>query len=319
METRLEQTILKNLIQSETFTRKVIPFVKEEYFSEDDERNVYKHIKQYFDNYNNPPTPEALLINLESDSKINENILKLSTQLVKNIRDDVDPTPHDWLVDETEQWCKDRAIYIAVMDSIEVIDKNSKRSTGEIPDLLKEALSVSFDSHIGHDQLEDAEERHDFYTREEEKLPFDLEYFNKITKGGLPNKTLNICLAGTGVGKSLFMCHCASANLVAGKNVLYLTMEMSEEKIAERIDANVLNIPIKELPDISKKMFTKKVDRLKEKTHGKLIVKEYPTASAHVGHFRHLLQELNLKKDFQPDVIYVDYLNICASDRKSVV
>ena len=315
METRLEQTILKNLIQSETFTRKVIPFVKEEYFSEDDERNVYKHIKQYFDNYNNPPTPEALLINLESDSKINENILKLSTQLVKNIREDVESTPHDWLVDETEKWCKDRAIYIAVMDSIEVIDKNSKRSTGEIPDLLKEALSVSFDSHIGHDVLEDAEERHDFYTREEEKLPFDLEYFNKITKGGLPNKTLNICLAGTGVGKSLFMCHCASANLVAGKNVLYLTMEMSEEKIAERIDANVLNIPIKELPDISKKMFTKKVDRLKEKTHGKLIVKEYPTASAHVGHFRHLLQELNLKKDFKPDVIYIDYLNICASYR----
>lgn len=315
METRLEQTILKNLIQSETFTRKVIPFVKEEYFSEDDERNVYKHIQKYFDNYNIPPTPEALLINLESDSKINENILKLSTQLVKNIRDDVDPTPHDWLVDETEQWCKDRAIYIAVMDSIEVIDKNSKRSTGEIPELLKEALSVSFDSHIGHDQLEDAEDRHDFYTREEEKLPFDLEYFNKITKGGLPNKTLNICLAGTGVGKSLFMCHCASANLVAGKNVLYLTMEMSEEKIAERIDANVLNIPIKDLPDISKKIFTKKVDRLKEKTHGKLIVKEYPTASAHVGHFRHLLQELNLKKDFQPDVIYIDYLNICASYR----
>ncbi len=315
METRLEQTILKNLIQSESFTRKVIPFVKEEYFSEDDERNVYKHIKQYFDNYNNPPTPEALLINLESDSKINENILKLSTQLVKNIRADVESTPHDWLVDETEKWCKDTAIYIAVMDSIEVIDKNSKRSTGEIPELLKEALSVSFDSHIGHDVLEDAEERHDFYTREEEKLPFDLEYFNKITKGGLPNKTLNICLAGTGVGKSLFMCHCASANLVAGKNVLYLTMEMSEEKIAERIDSNVLNIPIKELPDISKKMFTKKVDRLKEKTHGKLIVKEYPTASAHVGHFRHLLQELNLKKDFKPDVIYIDYLNICASYR----
>jgi replicative DNA helicase len=315
METRLEQTILKNLIQSESFTRKVIPFVKEEYFSEDDERNVYKHIKQYFDNYNNPPTPEALLINLESDTKINENILKLSTQLVKNIRADVESTPHDWLVDETEKWCKDRAIYIAVMDSIEVIDKNSKRSTGEIPELLKEALSVSFDSHIGHDVLEDAEERHDFYTREEEKLPFDLEYFNKITKGGLPNKTLNICLAGTGVGKSLFMCHCASANLVAGKNVLYLTMEMSEEKIAERIDSNVLNIPIKELPDISKKMFTKKVDRLKEKTHGKLIVKEYPTASAHVGHFRHLLQELNLKKDFKPDVIYIDYLNICASYR----
>ena len=315
METRLEQTILKNLIQSEEFTRKVIPFVKAEYFTEDDERNVYKHIKEYFDNYSKPPTPEALLINLENDTKVNDNILKLSTQLVKKVREDQETTPFDWLVDETEKWCKDRAIYIAVMDSIEVIDKNSKRSTGEIPDLLKEALSVSFDSHIGHDLLEDADARHDFYTKEEEKLPFDLEYFNKITKGGLPNKTLNIVLAGTGVGKSLFMCHCASANLVAGKNVLYLTMEMSEEKIAERVDANVLNVPIKELPDLSKKMYSKKVDRLKEKTHGKLIVKEYPTASAHVGHFRHLLQELNLKKDFRPDVIYIDYLNICASYR----
>ena len=201
------------------------------------------------------------------------------------------------------------------MDSIEVIDKKSQRSTGEIPELLKDALSVSFDTHIGHDVLEDADERFEFYHTEEEKIPFDLEYFNKITKGGLPNKTLNIVLAGTGVGKSLFMCHQASSCLVMGKNVLYITMEMSEERIAERIDANTLNIPMKELPDLSKKMYDKKIEKLKNKTKGKLIVKEYPTAAAHAGHFRHLLQELDIKKDFQPDIIFIDYLNICASHR----
>ena len=201
------------------------------------------------------------------------------------------------------------------MDSIEVIDKKSQRSTGEIPELLKDALSVSFDTHIGHDVIEDSDDRFEFYHTEEEKIPFDLEYFNKITKGGLPNKTLNICLAGTGVGKSLFMCHCAAANLMMNKNVLYITLEMSEERIAERIDANTLNIPMKELPDLSKKMFDKKIDKLKNKTKGKLIVKEYPTAAAHAGHFRHLLQELNIKKDFQPDIIFIDYLNICASHR----
>ena len=242
-----------------------------------------------------------------------EQVIKNSKELLKTLPKD--ETPLDWLTDETEQWCKDRAIYIAVMDSIEVLDKKSKRSTGEIPELLKDALSVSFDSNIGHDQIEDAEKRYDFYTTEEEKLPFDLEYFNKITKGGLPNKTLNICLAGTGVGKSLFMCHMASSALMQNKNVLYITLEMSEERIAERIDANVLNIPMKELPDISKKEYGKKIGRLKNKTKGKLIVKEYPTASAHVGHFRHVLQELNIKKDFQPDIIFVDYLNICASQR----
>jgi replicative DNA helicase len=228
---------------------------------------------------------------------------------------DKETTPMDWLVEETEKWCKDRAIYIAVMDSIEVIDKKSQRSTGEIPELLKDALSVSFDQHIGHDQIEDADDRYEFYHTEEEKIPFDLEYFNKITKGGLPNKTLNICLAGTGVGKSLFMCHMASAGLMMNKNVLYITLEMSEERIAERIDANVLNIPMKELPDLSKKMFDKKVDKIRAKTKGKLIIKEYPTASAHVGHFRHLLQELEIKKDFKPDLIFIDYLNICASHR----
>ena len=224
-------------------------------------------------------------------------------------------TPLDWLVDETEKWCKDRAIYIAVMDSIEVIDKKSQRSTGEIPELLKDALSVSFDQHIGHDVLEDAEDRYEFYTTEEEKLPFDLEYFNKITKGGLPNKTLNICLAGTGVGKSLFMCHMASSALMMNKNVLYITLEMSEERIAERIDANIMNVPMKDLPDMSKKDYGKKIGRLKSKTQGKLIVKEYPTAAAHAGHFRHLLQELEIKKDFKPDIIFIDYLNICASQR----
>ena len=200
------------------------------------------------------------------------------------------------------------------MDSIEVIDKKSQRSTGEIPELLKDALSVSFDTHIGHDVLEDTDERFDFYNMEEEKIPFDLEYFNKITKGGLPNKTLNIVL-GTGVGKSLFMCHQASSCLMMNKNVLYITLEMSEERIAERIDSNTMNIPMKELPDLSKKMYDKKVEKLKNKTKGKLIVKEYPTASAHVGHFRHLLQELDIKKDFQPDIIFIDYLNICASHR----
>ena len=310
---RIEQTIIKNLIQSEEFTRKVIPFLKPEYFADSSEQLLYKEITHYFDKYSKSPTLEALLINLDNLTGQSEQVVKNSKELLKTLPND--ETPLDWLTDETEQWCKDRAIYIAVMDSIEVLDKKSKRSTGEIPELLKDALSVSFDSNIGHDQIEDAEKRYDFYTTEEEKLPFDLEYFNKITKGGLPNKTLNICLAGTGVGKSLFMCHMASSALMQNKNVLYITLEMSEERIAERIDANVLNIPMKELPDISKKEYGKKIGRLKNKTKGKLIVKEYPTASAHVGHFRHVLQELNIKKDFQPDIIFVDYLNICASQR----
>jgi replicative DNA helicase len=310
---RLEQTILKNLIQNEPFTRKVLPFLKSEYFTENDEKVVFKEIQQYFLKYTKPPTTEALLINLDNNTSLSENELKMSKTVISQF--DKETTPMDWLVEETEKWCKDRAIYIAVMDSIEVIDKKSQRSTGEIPELLKDALSVSFDQHIGHDQIEDADDRYEFYHTEEEKIPFDLEYFNKITKGGLPNKTLNICLAGTGVGKSLFMCHMASAGLMMNKNVLYITLEMSEERIAERIDANVLNIPMKELPDLSKKMFDKKVDKIRAKTKGKLIIKEYPTASAHVGHFRHLLQELEIKKDFKPDLIFIDYLNICASHR----
>ena len=313
METRIEQTILKNLIQNEEFTRKCIPFLKPEYFTDTAERTFYGEFYEYFQKYTKPPTVEALLINLDNSTNVNEKIITDSKSIVEGFgRDD---TPQDWLLDETEKWCKDRAIYIAVMDSIEVIDKKSQRSTGEIPELLKDALSVSFDTHIGHDVLEDADDRFEFYHTEEEKIPFDLEYFNKITKGGLPNKTLNICLAGTGVGKSLFMCHMGSAALMMGKNVLYITLEMSEERIAERIDANTLNIPMKELPDMSKKMYDKKIEKLKNKTKGKLIVKEYPTAAAHVGHFRHLLQELDIKKDFRPDIIFIDYLNICASHR----
>jgi len=313
METRLEQTILKNLIQNDQFSRKVIPYLKSEYFTESDEKTIFEEVKTYFDKYGKSPTIEALLINLDNNNQLTDNVIINSKSIVKKFT--VDETPQEWLVEETEKWCQDRAIYIAVMDSIEVLDKKSQRSTGEIPDLLKEALSVSFDTHIGHDVLEDSDARFEFYHTEEEKIPFDLEYFNKITKGGLPNKTLNIVLAGTGVGKSLFMCHQAASCLMMNKNVLYITLEMSEERIAERIDANILNIPIKELPDIAKKIYDKKIDKLKEKTKGKLIVKEYPTAQAHVGHFRHLLQELQLKKDFRPDIIFVDYLNICASHR----
>ena len=312
---RIEQTILKNLIQSDSFSRKVLPFIKDEYFTETDEKTVFNEIKDYFEKYTKTPTAEALLINLENNTRLSDSDLVQSKSIVGSIEKSSEETPQEWLIDETEKWCKDRAIYIAVMDSIEVLDEKSKRSKGDIPELLKDALSVSFDTNIGHDQLEDADERWEFYNRAEEKLPFDLEYFNKVTKGGLPNKTLNICLAGTGVGKSLFMCHMASANLMMNKNVLYITLEMSEEKIAERIDANVLNIPIQDLADVTKTQFGKKVDKLKGKTTGKLIIKEYPTASAHVGHFRHLLQELDIKKDFKPDMIYIDYLNICASHR----
>ena len=314
-QARIEQTILKNLIQSDSFARKVLPFLKAEYFTETDEKTVFEEVNTYFDKYTKTPTIEALLINLENNTSLQDGVVKSSKTIVQEIGSHQDETPQDWLIDEAEKWCKDRAIYIAVMDSIEVLDEKSQRSRGDIPELLKDALSVSFDTHIGHDQLEDADDRWEFYHTEEEKIPFDLEYFNKITKGGIPNKTLNICLAGTGVGKSLFMCHMGASHLMMNKNVLYITLEMSEEKIAERIDANILNIPIGDLPEITKNQFGKKVEKLKNKTQGKLIVKEYPTASAHVGHFRHLLQELEIKKDFKPDIIFVDYLNICASHR----
>ena len=311
---RLEFVILKNLVKEDVFARKTLPFIQDEYFAERDERYVYEQIREYFTKYNTIPTVEALGIELDSAS-MNDADYKLTKVILDKLYKDKDDTPLEWLVEQTEKWCKDRAIYNAVMDSIEILDEKGKRSQGEIPDLLKEALSVSFDTNIGHDFLIDSDRRYDFYHTEEEKLPFDLDYFNKITKGGLPNKTLNIALAGTGVGKTLFMGHVAANCLMMGKNVLYITMEMSEERIAERIDANLLNIPMRELTDLPKDMYDKKIERLREKTKGKLIIKEYPTAGAHVGHFRHLLQELNLKKDYKPDLIVVDYLNICTSFR----
>ena len=315
MQNRIEESILKNLFVSDTFTRKVIPYLEEDYFSDRSERLVYKQILEYFMKYNECPTHEALGIQINDLSGHNDEEIKNAMTVINQCKQNIDETPHDFLVDETEKWCKDRAIYNAVMESIQIIDKSSNREKGEIPDILKDALSVSFDQHIGHDFIEDADDRFISYNTVEDKLPFDLEMMNKITKGGLPNKTLNVVMAGTGVGKSLFMCHCAANNLMMGKNVLYISMEMSEEKIAERIDANLMNLPIQELSNLPKDMYDKKVKSIRDKTTGKLIVKEYPTASAHTGHFRHLLQELNLKKDFIPDIIYVDYLNICASAR----
>ena len=314
MATRLEQTILKNLIQNDEFIRKTLPYIKSEFFQERDEEFLYKQIKEYFLKYQTPPTPEALIIDIDEMEGVDQQLISDTMVLIREIKEDKSETPHEWLVDSTEEWCKDRAVYNGVMNSISIIqDKEGQQ--GLIPDILRDALSVSFDSNIGHDFIEDWDSRYEFMHREEERIPFDLELMNKITKGGIPNKTLNICMAGTGVGKSLFMCHCASASLLQGKNVLYITMEMAEEKIAERIDANLLDISLNDLGDLPKMMYEKKITRVREKTKGKLIIKEYPTATAHSGHFRHLLQELDLKRDFRPDMIFIDYLNICASFR----
>ena len=311
---RLEQTILKNLIQNEEFTRKTLPYIKSEFFSERDEEFLFKQIRDYFLKYQTSPTPEALIIDIDEKQDVDQQLISDTMLLIKDIKGDMSDTPDEWLIDSTEKWCKDRAVYNGVMNSIAIIqDKNG--NSGEIPDILREALSVSFDSNIGHDFIEDWDSRYDFMHTEEERVPFDLELMNKISKGGLPNKTLNIVMAGTGVGKSLFMCHCASSSLLQGKNVLYITMEMAEEKIAERIDANLLDISLHDLQDLPKMMYEKKITRVREKTKGKLIIKEYPTATAHSGHFRHLLQELDLKRDFKPEIIFIDYLNICSSFR----
>ena len=314
MALTIEQTILKNLIQNDEFIRKTLPFIKEEFFQERQEQFIFREIKEYFMKYSASPTSEALLITIDEKDNIDSQLMGDISNLLKIVGDDTEKTPYDWLLDTSEEWCKDRAIYNGVMDSIEII-RDESRSKGDIPEILKDALSTSFDSNIGHDFLEDYESRFDFYHTEEEKIPFDLEMMNKITKGGLPNKSLNICMAGTGVGKSLFMCHMASSCLLQGKNVLYVTMEMAEEKIAERIDANLLDISLNDLQDLPKEMYDRKIKRVRDKTKGKLIIKEYPTASAHVGHLRHLLQELSLKKDFLPDMMFIDYLNICASSR----
>ena len=311
---RIESAILSNLIHEEGYLRRAYPFLKEEYFLDFSEKTVFQLIQKYVDEYNQNPTNNILQIMLNDYKNISEEQFNEISNSIESFQKSEMDT--EWLLDATEQFCKDKAIYNALMKSIQIVDGNDKEEeTGAIPEILKEALSVSFDPHIGHDYLEDFEARFDFYHTKEDKIEFDLELFNKITKGGLSNKSLNIALAGTGVGKSLFMCHCASANLDAGKNVLYITLEMSEEKIAERIDANLLNTSIEDLLSLSKSMYEQKIQTVREKTLGKLIIKEYPTAPAHVGNFRYLLTELALKKNFFPDIIYVDYINICASAR----
>ena len=311
---KVEFLILRNLLHNETYLRKVIPFIKSEYFEDNNQKVVFEEILKFVQQYNEPATKEILCIEVENRQDINDTSFKEITQMVSYLDDQ--PSEFNWLVDTTEKWCRDRAIYIALMESIYIADgKDEKKNRDSIPSILSDALAVSFDTHIGHDYLIDYEQRYETYHRKEEKISFDLEYFNKITKGGLPNKTLNIALAGTGVGKSLFMCHFASSVLLQGKNVLYITLEMAEERIAERIDANLLNVPIQEIVELPKQMFDTKVNNLAKKTQGTLIIKEYPTASAHSGHFKSLLNELALKKSFRPDIIFIDYLNICASSR----
>ena len=312
---KVEFLILRNLLYNEEYVRKVIPFIKAEYFEDFNQKVIFEEILKFVEEYNEPATKEVLCIETEKRQDINDTSFKEITQLISYLEDQ--PTEFNWLVDTTEKWCRDRAIYIALMESIQLADGKADESKGRdaIPSILSDALAVSFDTHIGHDYLNDYEERYESYHRKEDKIEFDLEYFNKITKGGLPNKTLNIALAGTGVGKSLFMCHVASGALLQGKNVLYITLEMAEEKIAERIDANLLNVPIQDIVALPKQMFDKKVINLAKKTQGTLIIKEYPTASAHSGHFKALLQELALKKSFRPDIIFIDYLNICSSSR----
>ena len=311
---KVEFLILRNFLHNEQYTRKVIPFVKPDYFEETNQKIVFQEILNFIQKYNQLATKEVLSIEVEKRTDINEDSFKQILNLIECL-DDV-PTEFDWLVDTTEKWCRDRAIYLALMESIHIADgKDEKKNRDSIPSILSDALGVSFDTAIGHDYLLDYEKRYETYHRKEEKIEFDLEFFNKITKGGLPNKTLNIALAGTGVGKSLFMCHVAASVLLQGRNVLYITLEMAEERIAERIDANLLNIPIQQLNELPKSMFESKVNSLAKKTQGTLIIKEYPTASAHAGHFKSLLSELALKKSFRPHIIFIDYLNICASSR----
>ena len=314
---RLEHSILKNLIYNDSYCRKVLPFISADYFSDDTEKVVFKEVNEFVNKYKSLPTHEALVINFTESKSLTETQVRTSINLLNEIHENrEDPSEEQWLIEQTEKFCQDKAIYNAIMESVSILDdKNHKTSKGEIPKLLSDALGVSFDSHIGHDYINDAEERFDFYHRVEERVRFDRDFFNKITKGGLPVKTLNIALAGTGVGKSLFMCHVAASCISQGRNVLYITLEMAEERIAERIDANLLNIDIQELHTISKQDYDRKFEVLRNKTQGKLIIKEYPTASASTLHFRSLLQDLHLKKNFKPEIIFVDYLNICSSAR----
>lgn len=313
----IEKTILTNLIHNEEYCRKVLPFIRDEYFRDNTFKIAFKQIAEYIDTYNNLPSLESLKIDLSDRTDLNEQQYKETDELISNLVKSSEQTSIEWLIDQTEKFCQDQALFNAISESIKLIDgsNNGSISKGNIPQLLSDALSISFDSHVGHDLIEDWESRYTLYHTKENKIPFNLEYFNRITKGGLSSKTLNVCLAGTGVGKSLFMCHCAAGNLLEGRNVLYITLEMAEERIAERIDANLLNIPLDELELLPKDTYEKKINRIREKTVGKLIIKEYPTASAGSANFRYLLNELKVKRNFKPDIIYVDYLNICSSSR----
>jgi replicative DNA helicase len=311
---RIETTILRNLVFNENYSRKVIPFIQPNYFEQRTEKVVFQEVVNFIVKYGSAITIEALNIEVDNRTDLTESEIKEIRDITKTLSDS--PVDDQWLLDTTEKWCRDRAIYLALMESIHIADgEDENKNRDAIPSILSNALAVSFDNHIGHDYLNDYGERYDSYHRKENRIPFDIEYLNKITKGGLPNKTLNIALAGTGVGKSLFMCHMASSCVLDGRNVLYITMEMAEEKIAERIDANLLNVPIQQLVDLPRQMFETKVANISKKTQGTLIIKEYPTASAHSGHFKALLNELALKKSFRPDIIFIDYLNICASSR----
>jgi len=315
----IEKTILSNLLFNEEYTRKVLPFIKDEYFRDHSDKLTFKLIQEYINKYNALPSKEALNIDLQNKTNVSEETYKQAINIIESLKCDKD-TNSKWLTEQTEKFCQDQALFNAISKSIQLINGDTKQdiSKGAIPELLSTALSVSFDTNIGHDLVDDWEHRYDMYHTRETKIPFNLEYFNKITKGGLSKKTLNICLAGTGVGKSMFMCHCAAGNLLDGLNVLYITLEMAEEKIAERIDANLMNVAIDELSELPKDVYQKKIDKIKSKTVGKLIIKEYPTASAGANNFRYLLNELRLKKNFKPDIIYIDYLNICNSSRLKV-
>lgn len=314
---RLEQTILKNLIYNKDYARKVFPFLQEEYFSDRTEKLLFTEIGNFINKYQKIPTHEALLINLTEKENLSSQEVNDAVQMLNVISQEKDViSEQDWLKDQTEKFCQDKAVYNAIMEAVTILDdKKHTKSKGEIPKLLSDALAVSFDNNVGHDYINDYDSRYDSYHKVESRVSFDLDIFNKITKGGLPIKTLNVALAGTGVGKSLFMCHVAASCLSQGNNVLYITMEMAEEKIAERIDANLLNISLNDLHNISKEEYIKRFGKLKNKAHGKLIIKEYPTASASALHFRALLNDLQLKKGFKPDIIFIDYLNICCSSR----
>jgi replicative DNA helicase len=314
MHTKIETVILQNLLHDEDYMRKVIPFLKRDYFLETNEKIVYDKVKNFIDQYNSLPSKDALVIAIQNDKGLNEDQFKEVFDTIQNL----DPTEHnkEWLYKETEKFCKDKAVYNAILSSVAIIDGRDKsKSEDGIPALLQDALGVCFDNNVGHDYLQNASSRYDFYHRVESRIPFDLDYFNKITNGGMPNKTLNVVLAGTGVGKSLFMCHVAASCLAQGKNVLYITLEMAEERIAERIDANLMNISLDQLKELPKALFDSRIEKIRNKTEGTLIIKEYPTTGAHSGHFKALLNELQLKRQFKPDMIIIDYLNICASSR----